>query len=357
MKVCIVCPYGISSPGGVWNHIVNLSNQLRSKRIDHIIVIPQSQSAYTNKNNVYQIGKPYSIKSGGSEANIVLSLLLGQEIDKFLKFHKPDVVHIHEPFAGTLPMLFIKHFKGKIISTFHSNQGTNLYKFGLSKMFKFLYKKIDTNIAVSKSAESYISKYFPNKYQIIPNGINIQYYKKTNRSLNTISNNLKLIFIGRNDKRKGLKYLINCLQEYTFDFPISLTIIGHDYTGIKPDNIEVNNPGIVNEKNKIKYLNESDILCAPSLGNESFGIILLEAMASETVIIASNIEGYNHLVTHEKNGLLIEPKSSKSIYKAINSVYHNKKMKLTMLKNGNNIIKNYGWDAISDKIIDIYRNK
>ena len=114
--------------------------------------------------------------------------------------------------------------------------------------------------------------------------------------------------------------------------------------------------GIVAQNDQINHLTESDILCAPSLGNESFGIILLEAMASETVIIASNIDGYNHLVKHKKNGLLIKPKSSKSIYKAINSVYHNKKMKKEMLKNGNNFIKNYGWDAISDKIIDIYRN-
>ena len=103
-------------------------------------------------------------------------------------------------------------------------------------------------------------------------------------------------------------------------------------------------------------MKKSDILCAPSLGNESFGIILLEAMASETVIIASNIDGYNNLIKHKKNGLLIKPKSSKSIYEAINSVYHNKKMKQEMIENGNNFIKNYGWDAISDKIIDIYRN-
>ena len=356
MKVCIVCPYGISSPGGVWNHVENLSNQFEAKKIDHIIVIPESKNPYTKKKNVYQIGKPYNLKSGGSEANIVLSLLLGNKIKKFLKFHNPDIVHVHEPFAGTLPMLFINHFKGKTISTFHSNEGTKLYKFGLSKIFKYLYKKIDTNIVVSKSAENYINQYFPNKYQIIPNGIEIKYYKQSNQKIDEISNNLKLIFIGRNDKRKGLKYLIDCLQKYKFKFPVSLTIIGHKYTGLKPDNIEIINPGIVSEKSKINHLTESDILCAPSLGNESFGIILLEAMASETVIIASNIDGYNHLVKHKKNGLLIKPKSSKSIYKAINSIYHNKKMKQEILKNGNNFIKNYGWDAISDKIIDIYRN-
>ena len=154
----------------------------------------------------------------------------------------------------------------------------------------------------------------------------------------------------------GLKYLIDCLQKYKFEFPVSLTIIGHKYTGLKPDNIEIINPGIISEKSKINYLKKSDILCAPSLGNESFGIILLEAMASETVIIASNIDGYNNLNKHKKNGLLIKPKSSKSIYEAINSVYHNKKMKQEMIENGNNFIKNYGWDAISDKIIDIYRN-
>ena len=74
-------------------------------------------------------------------------------------------------------------------------------------------KKIDTNIVVSKSAEKYIKKYFPNKYHTIPNGIEIKYYKKSNQNINEVSNNLKLIFIVRNDKRKGLKYLIDCLQK------------------------------------------------------------------------------------------------------------------------------------------------
>tara|TARA_B100000945_G_scaffold25978_1_gene18130 strand:+ start:3771 stop:4838 length:1068 start_codon:yes stop_codon:yes gene_type:complete len=353
MKVCIVCPYGISSPGGVWNHIQNFSHEIKNRKIDHIIVLPTSNYNLKNK-NYYQIGKTFKIRSAGSIANITISPFIGDQVKKFLSYYNPDLIHIHEPFAGSLPMFFIKYAKCKIVATFHSNKGTWLYKYKMSTLFKSLYNKIDYRIAVSKSSKNYINKYFKNNYVIIPNGINTKNFKSYKTSNN--SKILNLLFIGRNDKRKGLKYLIQALENYKFEFPIKLTIIGHEYKGNKIDGIKICNPGIVSEELKQQILINSDILCAPSLGYESFGIILLEAMASNTIVIASNIEGYNEIITHDINGLLFEPRNPKSIYDSINYIYKNKQHKDLIIKNGQNTLNNYDWNNISDKIIEVYKN-
>ena len=356
MKICIVCPYGIDSPGGVWNHVFNLTQQLEKKRINHILVTPKSKTHTHYQNNHYKIGKTFNIKSGGSRSQITFSPFINKQVKYLIKDYKPDIIHLHEPFAGSLPISFLLNSKSKNIATFHSNQGTNLYKFGLNKIFKPLDKKLNTRIAVSKTAEHFINTYFQNIYEIIPNGIDLDFFNKAKVISKIKDNKLNIIFIGRNDPRKGLDILINTLQKYTFDFPIRLIILGNKLNNLNINNIEIINPGFVNESVKAKYLLSSDILCAPSLGQESFGIILLEAMASNTAIIASDIKGYNEIITNNVNGLLIEPNNIEQLAASIKNLHDDKNQKQKFITNANSYIKNLNWDNISDKIINIYKN-
>ena len=242
------------------------------------------------------------------------------------------------------------------IATFHSNQGTNLYKFGLNNIFKPLDKKLHVRIAVSETAKNFINTYFQNIYEIIPNGINTEFFIKAKKINKITDNKLNIIFIGRNDHRKGLNTLIKSLKKYTFDFSIRLIILGNKVTNLKINNIEIINPGFVNESTKAEYLQSSDILCAPSLKKESFGIILLEAMASNTAIIASDIQGYNEIITNNFNGLLIEPNNIYQLADSIKKLYDDKKQKQKLITNANLYIKNLNWDNISDKIINTYKN-
>ena len=163
-------------------------------------------------------------------------------------------------------------------------------------------------------------------------------------------------FIGRNDHRKGLNTLIKTLKKYTFDFPIRLIILGNKISNLNINNIKIINPGYVNESIKAEYLQSSDILCAPSLEKESFGIILLEAMAANTAIIASDIQGYNEIITNNVNGLLVEPNNTNQLAQSIKKLHDDKNQKQKLITNSNSYIKNLNWDNISDKIINVYKN-
>ena len=356
MKICIVCPYGIDSPGGVWNHVFNLTQQLKKKKIKYILITPESKTNIYDHNNHYKIGKTFNINSGGSKSQITLSPFINNQVKELISKYKPDIIHLHEPFAGSLPISFLLNSEAINIATFHSNQGTNLYKFGLNNIFKPLDKKLHGRIAVSQTAKKFINTYFQNIYEIIPNGINTEFFIKAKKINKITDNKLNIIFIGRNDHRKGLTTLIKSLKRYTFNFSIRLIILGNKVTNLKINNIEIINPGFVSESTKAEYLQSSDVLCAPSLEKESFGIILLEAMASNTAIIASDIQGYNEIITHNFNGLLIEPNNIYQLAQSIKKLYDDKNQKQKLITNANLYIKNLNWDNISDKIINTYKN-
>ena len=356
MKICIVCPYGIDSPGGVWNHVFNLTQQLKKKKIKYILITPESKTNIYDHNNHYKIGKTFNINSGGSKSQITLSPFINNQVKELISKYKPDIIHLHEPFAGSLPISFLLNSEAINIATFHSNQGTNLYKFGLNNIFKPLDKKLHGRIAVSQTAKKFINTYFQNIYEIIPNGINTEFFIKAKKINKITDNKLNIIFIGRNDQRKGLATLIKSLKKYTFNFSIRLIILGNKVTNLKINNIEIINPGFVSESTKAEYLQSSDVLCAPSLEKESFGIILLEAMASNTAIIASDIQGYNEIITNNFNGLLIEPNNIYQLAQSIKKLYDDKSQKQKLITNANLYIKNLNWDNISDKIINTYKN-
>ncbi len=356
MKICIVCPYGIDSPGGVWNHVFNLTQQLKKKKIKYILITPESKTNIYDHNNHYKIGKTFNINSGGSKSQITLSPFINNQVKELISKYKPDIIHLHEPFAGSLPISFLLNSEAINIATFHSNQGTNLYKFGLNNIFKPLDKKLHGRIAVSQTAKNFINTYFQNIYEIIPNGINTEFFIKAKKINKITDNKLNIIFIGRNDHRKGLTTLIKSLKKYTFNFSIRLIILGNKVTNLRINNIEIINPGFVSESTKAEYLQSSDVLCAPSLEKESFGIILLEAMASNTAIIASDIQGYNEIITNNFNGLLIEPNNIYQLAQSIKKLYDDKSQKQKLITNANLYIKNLNWDNISDKIINTYKN-
>ena len=340
MKICIVCPYGIDSPGGVWNHVFNLTQQLKKKKIQYILITPESKTNIYDHNNHYKIGKTFNINSGGSKSQITLSPFINNQVKELISKYKPDIIHLHEPFAGSLPISFLLNSEAINIATFHSNQGTNLYKFGLNNIFKPLDKKLHGRIAVSQTDKKFINTYFQNIYEIIPNGINTEFFIKAKKINKITDNKLNIIFIGRNDHRKGLTTLIKSLKKYTFNFSIRLIILGNKVTNLKINNIEIINPGFVSESTKAEYLQSSDVLCAPSLEKESFGIILLEAMASNTAIIASDIQGYNEIITNNFNGLLIEPNNIYQLAQSIKKLYDDKSQKQKLITNANLYIKN-----------------
>ncbi|MFC1482804.1 glycosyltransferase family 4 protein [Candidatus Margulisiibacteriota bacterium] len=362
-RILLVSPYDWSIPGGVNQHVFNLYQQLK-KKYDVKILSPASKKVEFN--NHVSFGKVISIPfMNGSTINITLDFRIKNKIKKFLNDFKPDIIHVHEPLLPLLNWIVIKHARCKIVGTFHA-YSENTLCYSLFKLFlKKYWKKLDGMICVSQASQLHISSIFKSRYSIIPNGIDYQWFRKKimlkkepPKPLSTY----KLLFIGRFDEpRKGLDYLLYAfkyLKPFSMDF--SLTVVGDgdryrfgDEFATHPHITWI---GSVSHKKLISYLQHSDVLVAPSIGGESFGIILLEGMAAGIPVIAFDNPGYAGVITHEHNGMLVPTKDIFKLRDTILRVVSHDDLYMKLVKGGLTTAQHYDWKLIACRIKAFYNS-
>ena len=364
LKVALVSPYDFASPGGVTSHIQNLSVNLEQRGVFTKVFAPVSGSSHNSIPNLIPMGAPISVPTGGSVARISLSVWLAGRLRKSIETENFDIVHIHEPFAGALTLAVLsKRLQNNplMVATFHSFEGSGLYQIVPNKLLKKYFGKIDGRIAVSSAARSYVSKYLPSDYDIIPNGINTDEILMATPFQNLLDDKVNILFVGRLEKRKGLKYLLASYCDLKWKFPnIRLIIVGAGKLDVEsqrilgernPDDVFI--AGSVTHEEKLKYFKTADIFCTPATGQESFGIVLLEAMSAELPIVASGIDGYRS-VLDEKEGFFTNIKDSRDLSEKLSRLIANKKMRMQMGKNGREKSKLFSWSIVTDKILDHY---
>jgi len=364
LKVALVSPYDFASPGGVTAHIQNLSVNLEQRGVFTRVFAPVSAMSHNSIPNLIPMGAPVSIPIGGSVARISLSVWLAGRLRKSIETENFDIVHVHEPFAGALTLAVLaKQLQNNplMVATFHSFEGSGLYQIVPNKLLKKYFGKIDGKIAVSSAARSYVSKYLPADYDIIPNGINTDEILMATPFQNLLDDKVNILFVGRLEKRKGLKYLLASYCDLKWKFPnIRLIIVGAGKMDVEsqrilgernPDDVFI--AGSVTHEEKLRYFKTADIFCTPATGQESFGIVLLEAMTAELPIVASGIDGYRS-VLDEKEGLFTNIKDSHDLSEKLSRLIVNKKMRIQMGKNGREKSKLFSWSIVTDKIIDHY---
>lgn len=366
LRVAILSPYDFNYHGGVNSHVINLHHQLVDKGLHSKIIAPFSGDIPSAPDWLIPFGKSIPLKIGGSIARVSLSLKTYFQIRKFLSEHFFDIIHVHEPFGGaiTLGAIHPKIQKDSVrVATFHSFEGSSMYKFLPDKFLRFFFNNLDGKIAVSDSAKNYINKFLESDYKIIPNGIDLteetiedQYHLIDDKKIN-------ILFVGRFEKRKGLFFLIqaylNLKQKYE---NIRLLIAGGGELDRESQKIlSSRNPvdiiflGEVTELQKKNLFNKAHIFCAPSTGQESFGIVLLESMRSETCLVATNIEGYKNVVQHMNQGLLSDPKNVSSLQGNLEMLINDEKLRKQLGANGLKSVQKYDWDLVSRDVLSFYR--
>jgi len=255
----------------------------------------------------------------------------------------------------------------KTVGTFHAFAGSPGYNFAKPLVFRWLkkwFRKLDVRIAVSQPAMEFVSKYLPGHYDIIPNGIDLEHFSPDVSPIDEFCDGkLNILFVGRLEKRKGANYLLKAYKQVKEKIPDSrLLIVGpgtrlrHKYerqvkrNGLK----DVVFTGHVSYEDLPRYYKTADIFCAPATGSESFGIILLEAMAIGKPIVASNIDGYASLVTHGVEGLLVPPREEKTLAQALISLLSDESLRQQMGDKGKIKAKDYDWKNLAQRISDCY---
>ena len=367
MKIGLVCPYNIARSGGVLEHILATQTELRKRGHDVYILTPQPKDykAEPSKHIVF-VGAATDFNSP-LHTTIQVSASVNDTIDEVLATYQFDILHFHEPWVPMLSAQILSRSKSINIGTFHAKLPETLMTRTMIKVVtpytKSVLKYIDEFTAVSDAAAEYVCSLTDRPVALIPNGIDLARYRAPLRR----SDNKKhktIFYVGRLEQRKGIKHLLHAFKLLTETNPeISLVIAGNGpdrsklemlATDLSLDNVEF--VGFISDKEKVHYLRTADLYCSPALYGESFGIVLLEAMASGLVTVAGDNPGYASVM----NGLgaisLVNPKHHAEFSRRLNLLLRENDLRKLWRDWAASQIQQYSYQSIVDQYEEIYRN-
>ena len=369
MKLALVSPYDFAYPGGVTEHVAHLAEQFRTHGHEVHIVAPSSddeaEPSLAVDAHVHRIGRVVSIPANGSVARITLSLRSYLQAKRLLQEEQFDLIHLHEPLMPALPLTVLRHSNTTNVGTFHAYRTTRLAYFYGKGILRPFFRKLHGHIAVSSAAREFVGEYFPADYRIIGNGIDVRRFAERGAPLAELQDQRPtVLFVGRLEKRKGLRFLLRAWPLVLERVPSARLVVvgrGRPLEGYRRfaarqgwSPADVLFAGYVPSEDLPRYYQAADVFCAPNTGQESFGIVLLEAMAAGAPIVASDIPGYRDVVTHGEHGLLVEPKNPPALADGLCRLLADPQLRTRMRRAGQIKAQRYDWSRIGAQVLDYY---
>jgi len=371
----MVCDYYYPHVGGVAEHMRYLSAELRRRGHDVRILTARTPADggavwLPDEGRVRRIGRGVLVPTNGSFARLVIARDPVGQVRDYFRSERFDVIHIHGSLAPTLPLCAL-HAAGAAgnrpltVFTFHAGHNRNAGYALFRPLLRRYFRRIDGPIAVSRAARWSTSFYLPGEYEIIPNGIDTDLFRPDARPVSEFADSRpKILFMGRFDPRKGLDNLLLALPAVKQRFPDVLCVVAGtgpqslDYYRARLDPAvrdSVRFVGTVFGDDRAGYYAACDVFCAPSTGHESFGIVLLEAMATARPVVASDIHGYREVLADGVEGLRCPPGDPAAIADRIVRILADRELARRMGAAGRAKALDYAWPRVADRIEGYYR--
>jgi phosphatidyl-myo-inositol alpha-mannosyltransferase len=345
----IVCPYAWDRYGGVQTHTRSLAHALRLRGHSATVVAPQSSGLELSpEDGVRIVGRAMSIPANGSMAPVSFGPAASQGVRLAMEELEPDVVHLHEPLIPSLSLLALRHATAPTVGTFHASAESS---FGYKAATGFLertMRRLQVKTAVSSAARELISRYFPGDYLLTPNGVEVERF--AGERPERMGASKEVLFFGRIESRKGLEVLIEAMT-FLRDLDLRLTVAGsgpqerHCAARARRLGIEARFMGRPKEEDKSHVFRSADIYCAPGLGGESFGIVLLEAMAAGTPIVCSDLPGFRAVASEA--AVLVPPDQPRALAGGIRGVLEDEFTARSLAKAGRSVASLYDWSGLA----------
>ena len=362
MRVGIVCPYAWDTPGGVAAHVDDL--RIALIRLGHeAVILAPAEDEDALPEYVTNGGKPISISSNGSVAKINFGPGAVARARRWIKENDLDVLHVHEPAGPTLSILSIWVADGPIVATWHSSLKSARRELNAAApIVRSAMEKIRARIAVSEYARRSLVEYTGGDAVLIPNGVDCSQYAGDEPLPGHSRGRNTLMFLGRIDEpRKGLQILLEALPRVAEAVPdVSLLVAGPGDVeqvrgALNPELVErVEFLGLVSQEDKARALRSSDIYVAPNTGGESFGIILLEAMAAGTPVVASDIEAFQRVLDEGRAGVHFTNGDAGSLAEALIDLLQDPERRAQLNTAGHARAMQYDWSTVARRIVAVY---
>jgi len=361
LNIGIVCPYGWDTPGGVQIHIKELSEWLIRKGHSVSVLAPVSDDSSVIDRYVISAGRPVPIPFNGSVARVLFGPLASSRVKQWIEKGNFDLIHIHEPAIPSIGLLAGLASEGALVATFHASTAKFRAFNAIVTPLDPLIERISGKIAVSEIARETLKERFNTEAVVIPNGIHIEKFQKPQAN-SSWSGGLKIGFLGRfNESRKGLEVIVGALPKVISRFPdVEVLVAGPGDIESASKKIPANLKrhfrflGPLSEEDKVSFLKSLTVYVAPNTGGESFGIILAEAMAAHTPIVASDLPAFRALLEDEKYGLIFKSEDFESLSKSLIDLLEHPEKRALLARNGYEKAKTLDWEPVASKILNVY---
>ncbi|HUW71619.1 MAG TPA: glycosyltransferase family 4 protein [Candidatus Humimicrobiaceae bacterium] len=385
MKIALISFHSFYQPGGVKRHILGLAKEFRKRGVEVKIIVPRRKRHENYGKDVILLGTSFPVVVGGTETDLVINFN-PLAIENVLKKEKFDILHFHN-FTPPSAFQILERSELLNIVTIHANIEKS--KFLKRSGFLYLCKriiqwKVDGLIGVA-SLTLKGSEGFKGPKTVIPNGIDLDEFNPRVSGLKKFSDEkINILFLGRIEERKGLIYLLRAYKilEKTFlntelpsvveargkkraesSSPLRLIVAGEGSLKsylekwVKENKLKnIIFEGKVPEDKVASFYKSCDIFCSPAIFGESFGLVLVEAMACGKPVVAFANEGYKGVLGDTKGArFLVKPKDYKALAKKLEILIKNPRLRKEMGQWGIEEAKKYSWEKIADQILDFYQ--
>jgi phosphatidylinositol alpha-mannosyltransferase len=366
MKVGIVVPYSWSFWGGVPEHAEHQARALEARGVDARIVIghdpPGRLTRYLHPRagrherppaHVIPVGRSVIVPANGALPNIVLSPNAVARVKQVLERERFDILHVHEPMTPVIGVAALSFARIPLVATFHAS-GELAWMKVATPVWGFLAERLDHRIAVSPDAAASVRKYLPGEYDVIPNGVAMPEHA------DPAGREERIVFVGRHEPRKGLQVLLRAWPEIRSQTGARLRVLGADplqvrllLTRLRLPEDGIDALGFVSEQERTDELLKAKAFVAPSLGGESFGMVLTEAFACATPVVASDIPGYRDVMTPE-TGVLVAADDPRALAQSVVSLLAEEPRRLELGAGARRRARAYSWDDIGRRLLAVY---
>lgn len=342
MRVGLVCPYSWSVPGGVQAHVAGLAGALRGLGVEAEVLAPVDGAT----EGVLSLGRSVPIPSNGSVQRVALSPGAVARTARLVRGRGYDVVHVHEPFLPAACLTAVAAARVPVVATAHMYRRALLWYGVFAPVVRLAVRRVDALLAVSPLAAEYARRGTGRVAEVVPNGID----HAGLASLSPERRGGRILFVGRDEPRKGLGVLLDAFSRLGPEAELVLVGPRRNVEGAG----RVASLGRLPEAGLRRELARADVLVAPSVGGESFGVVLLEGMAAGLPVVASDIPGYRAVLPPEA-GRLVPPGDARALAAALDGLLADAELRVRLGAAGRETAAAYAWPRVAEQVLAVYR--
>ncbi|KZB86327.1 glycosyltransferase family 4 protein [Amycolatopsis regifaucium] len=361
MKIGIVCPYSFDVPGGVQGHVIDLAKALLARGHEVSVLAPADEDSDV-PDFVVPAGKALGIPYNGSVARLQFGPVSYARVRRWIRDGEFDVLHLHEPAAPSLSLLALKVADGPIVATFHTATTRSRTLAAFQPVLRPLLEKITARIAVSALARRVQVEHAGGDAVEVPNGVDVDFFSRAlpldgyPRAGGTVG------FVGRyTEPRKGMGVLLEALRILLPEFEdLRMLVVGRgDAEQLRREAgpelaSHIDLLGQVDDETKARALRSVDVYCAPNTGGESFGMILTEAMAAGTPVLASGLDSFRRVLDDGKAGMLAETGDAAALAAGLRELLGDPARRVSLAAAAGERVAMFDWSVVTTQVLRVY---